>query len=58
MRSPGAASSEQESAPVRRAETLTDFPIQREPPTTSSASDWSEVESSLMNVTLPGMGSE
>jgi hypothetical protein len=58
MRGPVESRSGKESTPARRAATLTDFPIQRQPPAAEGAGDWSEAERSLMNVTLPGMGTE
>ncbi|WP_437328259.1 helix-turn-helix transcriptional regulator [Sorangium sp. So ce381] len=45
--------------PARRAATLTSFPLQRDEGGASSAngSDWEEAERSLLNTTLPGVGS-
>jgi plasmid maintenance system antidote protein VapI len=46
------------STPARRAATLTDFPLQRENGAATSSNDWTEVERSVLSVTLPGVGGE
>jgi hypothetical protein len=56
LRSPVALSSGSASSPTRLAATLTDFPIQREGAPLANVADWTEVEGSPLNSTLPGVG--
>jgi hypothetical protein len=59
LRSPVASRLDFIATPARRAATLTDFPVQREHDGDAAGpNDWTEVERSQLNVTLPGVGGE
>jgi plasmid maintenance system antidote protein VapI len=58
MRGPVASHPDSVATPARRAATLTDFPVQREHGGAARPNDWTEIERSRLNVTLPGVGGE
>ncbi|WP_437727044.1 helix-turn-helix transcriptional regulator [Sorangium sp. So ce861] len=60
LRSPLPSRAGSGAEPVRRAGTLTSFPVQRDDGGSSPArgTDWEDVERSPLNTTLPGVGSD
>ncbi|WP_437763144.1 hypothetical protein WME77_34585 [Sorangium sp. So ce764] len=57
LRSAVAPGSGSASSPTGIASTLTDFPIQREGARPATETDWTDIERSPLNSTLPGVGS-